>query len=198
MTNTVSCFPWSESWFIHDLKKCLPKIRIQIILSSKNSVWVKTERRWISSPCNLVTQVVSLDKHHTSIHSEGFYVSLFSDKTENVKDMYSSTQGHAQLFSCVQLFETPWTTTCQAPLSMGFSRQEYWSGLPCPSPEDCTHPRIEFTSPALAGRFFTSELPGRPMCIRHSGLNQINHFTASSWVKLAFFKNYMWCSLHLC
>ena len=47
-----------------------------------------------------------------------------------------STQGHARLLRCVQLFETPWTTTCQAPLSMGFSRQEYWSGLPFPSPED--------------------------------------------------------------
>ena len=37
-------------------------------------------------------------------------------------------------FSCVRLFETPWTAACQAPLSMGFSRQEYWSGLPFPSP----------------------------------------------------------------
>ena len=50
--------------------------------------------------------------------------------------MYLSTQGHAQLLSCVQLFEIPWTTTCQAPLSMGFSRKEYWGGLPFPSPED--------------------------------------------------------------
>ena len=42
---------------------------------------------------------------------------------------------HAQWISHVRLFATPWTVPCQAPLSMGFSRQEYWSGLPFPSPE---------------------------------------------------------------
>ena len=43
-------------------------------------------------------------------------------------------------FSRVQLFATPWTVACQAPLSMGFSRQEYWSGLPFPSPGDLPNP----------------------------------------------------------
>ena len=47
------------------------------------------------------------------------------------------------------LFETPWTVACQAPLSMGFSRQEYWSGLPFPSPGDLPNPGIEPGSPAL-------------------------------------------------
>ena len=55
--------------------------------------------------------------------------------------------------SCIQLFETPWTH--QAPLSMGFSRQEYWSGLPFPPPGDFPDPGIEPVSPALAGGFFT-------------------------------------------
>ena len=53
---------------------------------------------------------------------------------------------------------TPWTVAHQAPLSMGFSRQEYWSGLPCPPPGDLPNPGIEpasLMSPALAGRFFT-------------------------------------------
>ena len=62
-------------------------------------------------------------------------------------------------FSCIQLFATPWTVAPQAPLSMGFSRQEYWSGLPWPPPEDLPDPGIELvslTSPALAGRFFTT------------------------------------------
>ena len=58
----------------------------------------------------------------------------------------------------VQLFETLWTVVCQAPLSMGFSRQEYWSGLPFPSPGvGIPDPGIKLeslTSPALAGRFF--------------------------------------------
>ena len=51
--------------------------------------------------------------------------------------------------SRVQLFATPWTVACQAPLSMGFSRQEYWSGLPFPSPEDLPNPGIEPESPTL-------------------------------------------------
>ena len=60
---------------------------------------------------------------------------------------------------CVQLFATPQTVACQAPLSMGFPRQEYWNGLPFPIPEDHPHPGIELASlmsPTLAGRFFTT------------------------------------------
>ena len=62
-------------------------------------------------------------------------------------------------FGRVQFFVTPWTVTLQAPLSMGFSSQECWSGLPCPPPGDLSNPGIEPvspTSPALAGGFFTS------------------------------------------
>ena len=57
---------------------------------------------------------------------------------------------------------TPWTVACQAPLSLGFSRQEYWSGLPFPPPGDLPYPEIEPVSPALAGRFFTTEPPLKP------------------------------------
>ena len=62
-------------------------------------------------------------------------------------------------FSCVQLSATPWTVARQAPLSMGFSRQEYWSGLPCPPSGALPDPGIETVSlkfPALAGGFFTT------------------------------------------
>ena len=62
-------------------------------------------------------------------------------------------------FSRVQLFSTPWTVAYQAPLSMGFSRQEYWSGLPSPPPGDLPHSGIEPASlmfPALEGRFFAT------------------------------------------
>ena len=52
-------------------------------------------------------------------------------------------------FSCVLLFVTPWTVACQAPLSMAFSRQEYWSGLPCPPPGDLLYPGIESKTPSL-------------------------------------------------
>ena len=51
---------------------------------------------------------------------------------------------------------TPWAVALQAPLSVGSPRQEYWSGLPSPSPGDLPNPGIEPMSPALAGRFFTS------------------------------------------
>ena len=57
---------------------------------------------------------------------------------------------------------TPQTVARKAPLSMEFPREQYWNGLPFPSPEDLPDPGIELTSPALAGRFFTTEPPGKP------------------------------------
>ena len=58
---------------------------------------------------------------------------------------------------------TPWTVARQAPLSVGFPRQEYWSGLPFHSPGDLPNPGIESVSPALAGRFFTTKPHGKPL-----------------------------------
>ena len=65
----------------------------------------------------------------------------------------------SQSLQCVWLFATPWTVARQASLSMGFSRQEYWSGLPCPPPGDLLGAGIKPVSPAspsLAGEFFTT------------------------------------------
>ena len=73
--------------------------------------------------------------------------------------------------SSVQFFATPWTVARQAPLSMRFPRQEYWSRLQFPTPWDLPNPGIEpesSESPALAGRFFITEPPGKPL----------NHWTA--------------------
>ena len=67
--------------------------------------------------------------------------------------------------SCVQLFSTPWTVAYQALLFMGFSRQQYWSGLLFLSPVDLPDPGIEQASPmspTLAGGFSTTEPPGKP------------------------------------
>ena len=67
-------------------------------------------------------------------------------------------------FICVQLFATPWTVAHQAPLSMGFSRQEYWSGLLGPPPGDLPDPGIEpvsLMSPALAAGFFITSATWR-------------------------------------
>ena len=69
-----------------------------------------------------------------------------------------------ELLSHVQLFATPWTVAYQAPLSMGFSRQEYWSGLPFPSPGDLPNPGIEPRPPALQADALPSEPPGKPPC----------------------------------
>ena len=64
--------------------------------------------------------------------------------------------------SCVRLFATAWTVAYQAPPSVGFSRQEYWSGVAFPSPLDLPDPRIEPWSPALQADALTSEPPGKP------------------------------------
>ena len=72
-------------------------------------------------------------------------------------------------FSCVQLFATPlWTVAHQVPLFMGFSRQEYWSGLPCLSPEDLSQPRdpVHISYSALAGGFFTTSARGLVLATR--------------------------------
>ena len=88
-----------------------------------------------------------------------------TDEETKVKEFHPFTElvdGVMYVLSCfshVQLSATLWTVACQAPLSMGFSRQEYWSGLPFPSPGDLPNPGIEPTSlasPALVGRFITT------------------------------------------
>ena len=76
-------------------------------------------------------------------------------------DTTEATQQQQQLcvLSHVPLFTTPWTAAHQAPLSMGFSRKECWSGLPCPPPGDLPDPGVKPASlvfPALAGGFFTT------------------------------------------
>ena len=67
-----------------------------------------------------------------------------------------------QSLSCVQLFASPWTVACQAPLSMGFSRQEYWSRLPFPSPGNLPNPGIKSGSPLLQADSLLSKPPRKP------------------------------------
>ena len=68
-----------------------------------------------------------------------------------------------KVLSYVQLFATPWTVARQAPQSMGFSRQEYWNGLPFPSPEHLPDPGMEPHSPALQADSLLFELQGSPI-----------------------------------
>ena len=89
-------------------------------------------------------------------------------------------------FSCVQLFVTLWTVAHQAPLSMGFSRQEYWRGLTCFLPGDLLHPGIQpasLSSLVLAGGFFTLVPPGKPSRVYmliQLFLKPMNHFIKHS------------------
>ena len=62
--------------------------------------------------------------------------------------------------SCARLFATLWTVACQAPLSIGFSRQEYWSGLPFPFSSGSSRPRDQTCVSCIAGGFLTAEPPG--------------------------------------
>ena len=72
---------------------------------------------------------------------------------------------------------TPWTVACQAPLSMGFPRQEYWSGLPFPSPGDLPNPGIKPTCLALARGFFIVEPSGKPITVATVTLTNIHTLT---------------------
>ena len=88
-----------------------------------------------------------------------------SQKQLETQGNWVSIDMHVCSLSQVWLFVTQWTVACQAPLPMGFPRQEHWSGLPCPLPEDLPDPRIEpasLASPALAGGFFITEPSGMP------------------------------------
>ena len=97
---------------------------------------------------------------------------FFSETNADLKETYCSACNSSWLqiqlgddcavlshFGCARLVVTPWTVAHQVPLSMGFSRQKYWSGFPIPSPGDLPNPGITLVSlksPALAGGFFTT------------------------------------------
>ena len=90
-----------------------------------------------------------------------YYFFLFTSLATEIqgKTVFETILLPLSHFSPVCLFPTPWTIAHEAPLSIGFSRQEYWSGLPFPPPEDLPDPGIEsasLISPALAGDFFTT------------------------------------------
>ena len=84
------------------------------------------------------------------------------DEVESNRILYFSPTCVCVL-SHIRLFETPGTVARQAPLSMGISRQEYWSGVPLSSPGDLPDAGVKPASSALAGGFFTPRAPGEPL-----------------------------------
>ena len=79
--------------------------------------------------------------------------------------MISKVKVKVKSLTRVRLFVTPWTVAYQAPPSMGFSRQEYWSGLPFPSPGDLPNPGFEPRSPTFQAGSLPSEPPGKPVTL---------------------------------
>ena len=130
----------------------------RIILWKKQNDWDPREApKWLKSP----TKIASV--------SEGTEAAKMLPCTERIWETWANRSfvtnlryDTAVVLSClshVRLFSTLWTVACQAPLSMGFSRQEYWSELPCPPPGDLPDPWIEpksLRSPVLAGGLFTT------------------------------------------
>ena len=119
-------------------------------------------------PCNGISRSNGRTSKLFSVVTARFHILTNSAQWPNFP-YTSSFQGLAGVreirFSHVWLSETLWTVSRQASLSMGFSRQEYWGGLPCLPPGDLPDPRTEPTyliSPALAGGFFTPVPPGSP------------------------------------
>ena len=108
-------------------------------------------------------------------------------------DFYRVVVGGLVTKSCPTLV-TPWTRTCQGALSTGFSRQEYWSGLPFPSPGDLPQPGTELGSPALQADSLLTELQGKiyrvslfqilfqPVCVCQVKLNKSTRKAPTGWV----------------
>ena len=105
----------------------------------------------------------------SSKYTNSSFTSIFKNNRKSIQNIgRRSTQIFSQrhmakvkFLSRVRLFATPWTVAYQAPLSMGFSRQQYWSGLPCPSPGDLPDPGIKPRSPALQTDALPSQPPGK-------------------------------------
>ena len=112
---------------------------------------------------NCVTQL-KCRLYYTQYTNFVYHIYMPRKNWKDINTMLMLENGRkVKSLSRVRLFATPWTVAYQASPSMGFSRQEYWSGLPFPSPGDLPDPGIEPGSLALEADTLTSEPPGKPM-----------------------------------
>ena len=126
-----------------------------VALQAPLSIGFSRQEYWSGVPCPqgiFPTQTLNWNLLHWQAGSLPLAPPYFPWKKVKVKSL-----------GYVQLFTTPWTVAYQAPLSMGFSRQECQSGLPFPSPGDLPHSGIELRSPTLPADALPSEPPGKPL-----------------------------------
>ena len=151
-------------------KECLPNLGtwIQSLVQEDSSCHVATKAH--------VPQLLSLCAATTEVHMPTA-CALQKESRLSEQPVHCNGQRARSLqleklkvksLSCVQLFATPWTVAYQAPQSMEFSRQEYWRGLPFPSPGDLPNPGIEARSPSLQADALPSEPPGKALEKTHT------------------------------
>ena len=161
------CLLYREHIKWQDKKKLLPNI-FQSLLTEKRESTICHQKRWFVLAL-ILRSVTLLVKCTTVIrgilkdcHCCCCCCCFLTILNHTSRRWVLNGSVIAQLLSHVQLFATPWTPAHQVPLSMGFPRQEYWSGLSLPSLEAFLDPGIKSLFPALAGRFVTTETPGKP------------------------------------
>ena len=153
----------------------------------RQGLFIKIIDRIINKLSAIVT--VNWESKYNSISKVNMQIYLLKPQKVKVPNKWKEqflwfSNKKVKLFSRVQLFATLWIVTHQAPLSVGFSRQEYWSGLPFPSPGDLSNPGIEPRSPTLQADALTSEPPGK------------STVTVTRRMPSNFFKhNYYWLTL---
>ena len=148
----------------------LPDIHLGQIMTSQwmifRSSWLwwrminNKEKLWLKCTFKIFFTTKTFIHCHWRVNWCNYYGSTLSNKLNMLISVCMLS-----LFSRVLLFATPWTVARQDPLSMGFSRQEYWSGLPFPSPGDLYHPGVKlYVSYVshIAGRFFSAESLSKP------------------------------------
>ena len=149
------------------LPSIFPSIRV---FSNESALYIRQPKYWSFSfnisPSNEHPGLSSLMMDWLDLLAvQGTLKRLLQNESQTIKEMAIGTyisiitlnvKVKVKSLSRVQLFATPWTIVYQASPSMGFSRQEYWSGLPFPSPGDLPDPRVEPGSPALEADALTS------------------------------------------
>ena len=147
----------------HSVLPCLPKLALNSY-TSQDLLWFLLYLEMacalveivfmLLSPAQVLPSLWSLPKPRFLLEDQWVSPLCFHTRKVKVKSL-----------SRVQLLATPWTAAHQAPLSMGFSRQGHWSGLPFPSPGESSQPRDRTQVSHIAGRCFTSEPPGKPLSL---------------------------------